>query len=72
MNMVRNVLSLDKQDCESIQEALDKGNSIKSFLSEQVREMYQGDIDDLDGIEIPSDYWHFVMELDAPDNRVAN
>lgn len=72
MKMVHKVLSLDKQDCESIQEALNKGEALKSFLSEQVKDMYQGDIDDLDGIEIPSDYWHFVMELDASGNQVAN
>ena len=72
MKMVRKVLSLDKQDCQVIQEALDNGESIKAFLSDQVRDMYKGDIDELDGIEIPADYWHFVMELDTPDNQVAN
>lgn len=72
MKMIQNVLSLDKQDCEAVQEALDNGIPIKAFLTNQVRDMYKGDIDELEGIEIPADYWHFVMELDTPGNQVAN
>jgi hypothetical protein len=64
MKMARNVLSLSNEDCQTIQEGLNEGKTIREALAPGLQEMYKGGIDDLEGIEIPADYWHFVMELD--------
>jgi hypothetical protein len=59
----QNTLSLNKEDCELIESKLQEGTDLREVLSEQIKPMYQGDLDDLEGIEIPSDYWYFVSEL---------
>ncbi|PLS18838.1 hypothetical protein CVD28_00100 [Bacillus sp. M6-12] len=63
MIIEQNTLSLDKGDCLLIESELKKGREVKEVIQEQIKEMYNGDLNELEGIEIPSDYWHLVNEL---------